>query len=66
MQRFNVAVTRARALLIVVGNPRVLTSDATWARYGQQGSLKLVSDWRRTLKETYRLFPFPRLPSAGS
>lgn len=33
MQRFNVAVTRAKALLIVVGNPQVLTSDATWARY---------------------------------
>uniref|UniRef100_A0A8C5DFH1 RNA helicase n=1 Tax=Gouania willdenowi TaxID=441366 RepID=A0A8C5DFH1_GOUWI len=32
-KRFNVAVTRAKALLIVVGNPRVLKSDSTWARY---------------------------------
>lgn len=39
LQRFNVAVTRAKALLIVVGNPRVLTSDATWARYVSLGSL---------------------------
>ena len=27
------AVTRAKALLIVVGNPRVLNTDPTWARY---------------------------------
>ncbi|CAG6021472.1 unnamed protein product [Menidia menidia] len=32
-KRFNVAVTRAKALLIVVGNPRVLNTDATWARF---------------------------------
>ncbi|KAI9530694.1 hypothetical protein NQZ68_000185 [Dissostichus eleginoides] len=32
-KRFNVAVTRAKALLIVVGNPRVLDADATWARF---------------------------------
>ena len=30
-KRFNVAVTRARALLIVVGNPAVLSRDACWA-----------------------------------
>ncbi|TKS77630.1 putative helicase mov-10-B.2 [Collichthys lucidus] len=35
VQRFNVAVTRAKALLIVVGNPRVLKSDDTWARFIQ-------------------------------
>ncbi|XP_062420873.1 putative helicase mov-10-B.2 [Pungitius pungitius] len=34
-KRFNVAVTRAKALLIVVGNPRVLNTDATWARFIQ-------------------------------
>ncbi|XP_041656201.1 putative helicase mov-10-B.2 [Cheilinus undulatus] len=34
-KRFNVAVTRAKALLIVVGNPRVLTTDPTWARFIQ-------------------------------
>uniref|UniRef100_A0A8C5DEA3 RNA helicase n=1 Tax=Gouania willdenowi TaxID=441366 RepID=A0A8C5DEA3_GOUWI len=34
-KRFNVAVTRAKALLIVVGNPRVLKSDSTWARFIQ-------------------------------
>uniref|UniRef100_A0A4W6DR79 RNA helicase n=1 Tax=Lates calcarifer TaxID=8187 RepID=A0A4W6DR79_LATCA len=32
-KRFNVAVTRAKALLIVVGNPRVLNTDPTWAQY---------------------------------
>ncbi|XP_045911976.1 putative helicase mov-10-B.2 isoform X1 [Micropterus dolomieu] len=34
-KRFNVAVTRAQALLIVVGNPRVLNKDPTWARFIQ-------------------------------
>lgn len=29
-KRFNVAVTRAQALLIVVGNPRVLCGDENW------------------------------------
>uniref|UniRef100_A0A4W6DP67 RNA helicase n=1 Tax=Lates calcarifer TaxID=8187 RepID=A0A4W6DP67_LATCA len=32
-KRFNVAVTRAKALLIVVGNPRVLNTDPTWAHF---------------------------------
>lgn len=31
-QRFNVAVTRAKALLIVVGHPVVLKTDPNWAR----------------------------------
>ncbi|RVE70580.1 hypothetical protein OJAV_G00065900 [Oryzias javanicus] len=34
-KRFNVAVTRAKALLIVVGNPVVLKTDQTWARFLQ-------------------------------
>uniref|UniRef100_A0A3Q3W9K6 RNA helicase n=1 Tax=Mola mola TaxID=94237 RepID=A0A3Q3W9K6_MOLML len=34
-KRFNVAVTRAKALLIVVGNPRILNTDPTWARFIQ-------------------------------
>lgn len=34
-KRFNVAVTRAKALLIVVGNPRVLKTDHIWARFIQ-------------------------------
>ncbi|CAB1333809.1 unnamed protein product [Coregonus sp. 'balchen'] len=33
--RFNVAVTRAKALLIVVGNPLVLRGDPTWGRFLQ-------------------------------
>ncbi|XP_060788136.1 putative helicase mov-10-B.2 [Neoarius graeffei] len=32
-KRFNVAVTRARSLLIVVGNPVILSNDATWCRF---------------------------------
>ncbi|MED6293051.1 hypothetical protein CHARACLAT_006828 [Characodon lateralis] len=34
-KRFNVALTRAKALLIVVGNPLVLSSDTTWASFIQ-------------------------------
>uniref|UniRef100_A0A674EXA2 RNA helicase n=1 Tax=Salmo trutta TaxID=8032 RepID=A0A674EXA2_SALTR len=34
-KRFNVAVTRAKALLIVVGNPLVLRGDPTWGRFLQ-------------------------------
>uniref|UniRef100_A0A667YIE0 RNA helicase n=1 Tax=Myripristis murdjan TaxID=586833 RepID=A0A667YIE0_9TELE len=34
-KRFNVAVTRAKALLIVVGNPVVLAADDVWARFIQ-------------------------------
>lgn len=32
VQRFNVAVTRARSLLIVVGNPVILNKDSTWKK----------------------------------
>uniref|UniRef100_A0A4W4DXA2 RNA helicase n=1 Tax=Electrophorus electricus TaxID=8005 RepID=A0A4W4DXA2_ELEEL len=32
-KRFNVAMTRPRALLIVVGNPIILSSDPTWGRF---------------------------------
>jgi helicase MOV-10 len=31
-QRFNVAVTRAKALLIVIGNPNILRHDEHWGR----------------------------------
>ncbi|XP_036955977.1 putative helicase mov-10-B.1 [Acanthopagrus latus] len=32
-KRFNVAVTRARSLLIVVGNPVILSKDSTWKKF---------------------------------
>ncbi|NXD77706.1 SDE3 helicase, partial [Halcyon senegalensis] len=32
-KRFNVAITRAKALLIVVGNPAVLSKDHHWQRF---------------------------------
>lgn len=32
-KRFNVAVTRARSLLIVVGNPVILKKDPTWNKF---------------------------------
>ncbi|MFT7802282.1 putative helicase MOV-10 isoform X3 [Arapaima gigas] len=34
-KRFNVAITRAKALLIVVGNPIILNKDNTWRRFIQ-------------------------------
>uniref|UniRef100_W5JXH6 RNA helicase n=1 Tax=Astyanax mexicanus TaxID=7994 RepID=W5JXH6_ASTMX len=34
-KRFNVAMTRAKSLLIVVGNPIILSSDSTWSRFIQ-------------------------------
>nr|XP_013799018.1 PREDICTED: putative helicase MOV-10 [Apteryx mantelli mantelli] len=33
LQRLNVAITRAKALLIVVGNPAVLSKDRHWRRF---------------------------------
>ena len=33
LQRFNVAITRPKALLIIVGNPFVLIKDKHWAKY---------------------------------
>ncbi|XP_073471824.1 putative helicase MOV-10 [Aquarana catesbeiana] len=32
-KRFNVAITRAKALLILVGNPIILSKDPYWARF---------------------------------
>uniref|UniRef100_A0A8C2Q7T6 RNA helicase n=1 Tax=Cyprinus carpio TaxID=7962 RepID=A0A8C2Q7T6_CYPCA len=32
-KRFNVAVTRAKSLLIMVGNPIILQTDTTWGRF---------------------------------
>ena len=32
LQRFNVAVTRAKALLIVIGNPELLCRDRNWKK----------------------------------
>ncbi|KAI8424932.1 hypothetical protein MSG28_006844 [Choristoneura fumiferana] len=35
-QRFNVAITRAKAKLIVIGNPLCLRNDAKWLKYMQK------------------------------
>uniref|UniRef100_A0A4W3IPT2 RNA helicase n=1 Tax=Callorhinchus milii TaxID=7868 RepID=A0A4W3IPT2_CALMI len=32
-KRFNVALTRAKSLLIVVGNPRILNKDSNWNKF---------------------------------
>uniref|UniRef100_A0A671X321 RNA helicase n=1 Tax=Sparus aurata TaxID=8175 RepID=A0A671X321_SPAAU len=47
-KRFNVAVTRAKALLIVVGNPRVLDTDETWAQYSVVQQI-LDPEWRNDM-----------------
>ncbi|TRY89114.1 hypothetical protein DNTS_011152 [Danionella cerebrum] len=39
-KRFNVAMTRAKALLIVVGNPVILSKDSTWQRFIQYCELE--------------------------
>uniref|UniRef100_A0A3B3ZWN2 RNA helicase n=1 Tax=Periophthalmus magnuspinnatus TaxID=409849 RepID=A0A3B3ZWN2_9GOBI len=44
-KRFNVAITRAKALLIIVGNPLVLRSDPTWSVVQQQ----LNPEWRHEM-----------------
>uniref|UniRef100_A0A7N8WR99 RNA helicase n=1 Tax=Mastacembelus armatus TaxID=205130 RepID=A0A7N8WR99_9TELE len=50
-KRFNVALTRAQALLIVVGNPRVLESDSTWKQYTAESVVQQLLDpeWRNDL-----------------
>ncbi|TRY87279.1 hypothetical protein DNTS_028207 [Danionella cerebrum] len=48
-KRFNVAITRAKALLIVVGNPIILQTDETWRRfmeYCDQGGGCIGYDWK--------------------
>uniref|UniRef100_A0A8D3DC35 RNA helicase n=1 Tax=Scophthalmus maximus TaxID=52904 RepID=A0A8D3DC35_SCOMX len=42
-KRFNVAVTRARSLLIIVGNPVILNKDSTWENALQQ---HVDPDWK--------------------
>ena len=32
-QRFNTAITRAKHMLIVIGNPNLLSQDPTWEMY---------------------------------
>uniref|UniRef100_A0A665U5F6 RNA helicase n=1 Tax=Echeneis naucrates TaxID=173247 RepID=A0A665U5F6_ECHNA len=50
-KRFNVALTRAKALLIVVGNPMILKSDATWDRYISCGLLSSTHNTELHIKE---------------
>ena len=37
-QRFNVAITRAQALLILIGNPDMLCMDTNWTRLAKDFS----------------------------
>lgn len=43
-KRFNVAVTRAQSLLVVVGNPRVLATDPVWRAF--LGHVAKLGGWR--------------------
>uniref|UniRef100_A0A8B9H6G8 RNA helicase n=1 Tax=Astyanax mexicanus TaxID=7994 RepID=A0A8B9H6G8_ASTMX len=43
-KRFNVAMTRAKALLIVVGNPVILNKNPTWQRYNIQMQSNIYID----------------------
>ena len=43
-KRFNVAVTRAKSLLVVVGNPNVLVHDHSWRQFLRSVPLLLGSD----------------------
>lgn len=35
LQRFNVMITRAKSLLIIVGDPYLLEQDANWSKFIQ-------------------------------
>jgi len=50
LQRFNVALTRAKALTIIIGNPNILCKNEHW---------KLLWDY---CKEHNGYIPFKRLP----
>ena len=54
-KRFNVAVSRAKALLIIVGNPHVLVTDPHWAR---------LLRWARD-HGAYRGIPYPEEAAQG-
>ena len=41
LQRFNVAVTRAKALMIVIGNPNILRHNASWSKW----VCVIIIDW---------------------
>uniref|UniRef100_A0A669ER19 RNA helicase n=1 Tax=Oreochromis niloticus TaxID=8128 RepID=A0A669ER19_ORENI len=66
-KRFNVAVTRAKALLIVVGNPRILETDSTWARhvthsyfrFQQTLNFKLSFKFERVICADFLVHSFP-------
>uniref|UniRef100_A0A669F520 RNA helicase n=1 Tax=Oreochromis niloticus TaxID=8128 RepID=A0A669F520_ORENI len=73
-KRFNVAVTRAKALLIVVGNPRILETDSTWARhvthsyfrFQQTLNFKLSFKFERVICADFLVHSFPVLETAES
>jgi len=60
-KRFNVAATRAQALFIVVGNPRVLGGDPNWGRLlaycvdgGSYVGAALPSGWREGWQDGWK------------
>ena len=49
-QRFNVAITRAQALLILIGNPDMLCLDENWKRLAETLGIFNLKAGIKTLK----------------
>ena len=52
LQRFNVAVTRAKALLIVIGNPNIVRHNKSWNR-----CVQMLQSLLESIVRCSQLFP---------
>lgn len=53
-KRFNVAITRAQALLVVVGHPDMLKSDRQWGHL-VRFDLPAAHDWAHSCQSLFAL-----------